>query len=444
MSEQRPQATVTAGDRFEIDGLRAAHGGVVVGRHDGRAVFVRNALPDERVLVEVTDARKPSFCHARVIEILDPSPHRIDPLCPAAAAGAGCCDLSFVDDTHARSMKSLVVGDLLERVGGFETGQFEVPVRSLGAPSGWRTRVRMGVDATGTPGTHVHASDAIVVGVDCAQPVDGLLADLTAHRYRPGSELVVVLDADGARHLTEITASGPPEPTDRRSRDRQGRRRSNRSYSGDRGRAQRSRAVRPRSVETVIAGDAMAVHRVGDRRWDLPVTAFWQAHREAPTRYGATVVSMAQAYAPSARVAWDLYGGVGVFAGQLVDELDGLDRVLVVEADTAAVTAAEATFAGDDRVRIVRAPVADALDTLDAPDIVVVDPPRSGAGRGVVGTICAAEPELVVHIGCDAATFARDLGTYRELGYRPVEIEGFDAFPMTHHVEAIAALVPVR
>ena len=67
MSEQRPGSTVTVGDRFEIGGLRAAHGGVVVGRHDGRAVFVRNALPDERVLVEVTDARKPSFCHARVI-----------------------------------------------------------------------------------------------------------------------------------------------------------------------------------------------------------------------------------------------------------------------------------------------------------------------------------------------------------------------------------------
>lgn len=444
MNAPRPDPTVTVGDRFEIDGLRAAHGGVMVGRHDGRAVFVRDALPDERVLVEVTDARKPSFCHARVIEILDASPHRIDPMCPAAAAGAGCCDLSFVDDTHSRAMKSLVVGELLERIGGFDAGVFDVPVRSLGAPTGWRTRVRLGVDATGTPGTHVHASDAIVVGVDCAQPISGLLADLTAQRYRPGSELVVVRDADGARHITEISAAGPPESSQRPTRDRQGRRRSNRSYSGDRGRAQRSRASRPRSVETVIAGDAIAVHRVGDRRWDLPVTAFWQAHREGPSRYGAAVVSMAQAHAPSARVAWDLYGGVGVFAGQLVDSLEALDRVFVVEADAAAVTAATTTFAGDDRVRVVRAPVADALDTLDAPDIVVVDPPRSGAGRGVVGAICAAEPELVIHIGCDAATFARDLGTYRELGYRPAEIEGFDAFPMTHHVEAIAALVPTR
>ncbi len=444
MSPHRPDPPGRVGERFELGGLRVAHGGVMVGRHDGRAVFVRGALPDERVLVEVTEDRKVSYAHARVVEILQPSQYRIDPMCPAAASGAGCCDLSFTDDVHARSLKTLVLGDLLHRVGRFEAGEFDVPVRSLGSPTGWRTRVRMPVNADGVPGLYVHGSDTIVTGPDCAQPIDGLLDDVTAYPCRPGAELVAVLDSDGRRHITEIVSDERLTPQGRSPRDSQGRRRSTRSHSVERVRAQRSRAARSRRVETVLLGDALAVHRVGDHRWDLPITAFWQAHRAAPERYGATVTAMAQNHAPSATTAWDLYGGVGVFAGHLTDALAGLRRTFVVEADPSAVMAARATFAGEDRVIIVGAPVADALDTLDPPDVVVVDPPRTGAGRAVVAAICSAEPTLVVHVGCDAATFARDLGTYRENGYRPVEVEGFDAFPMTHHVEAIAALVPTR
>ncbi|WP_328857819.1 TRAM domain-containing protein [Williamsia herbipolensis] len=438
MSARPAESGGWTGSRRELTDLRPAHGGAMVGRDEGRAVFVRGALPGERVLVEVTEDRHRSYCHAVVVEVVEPSAHRIDPVCAAAAAGAGCCDLSFATDDHARDIKATVLREQLERLGGWSAdalraaGVDAVGVASLGAPTHWRTRVRMPVDAAGVVGVHAPASDAVVTGARCAQPIVGLLDGLDAHSWTPGAEVVAVAGDDGVMHLTELVMS-PATP----ARGRSGRGRDDR-----RGRAQRARAGRSVTRETVVAGSDTAVHRVGGRTWLLPVTGFWQAHRSAPTRYGELVAEMAARHAPTATSAWDLYGGVGVFAGALCDAIDTLTSVVVVEADAAATAAARATYADDDRVAVYRGPVDAALANLPAPDVVVADPPRSGAGRSVVEGICAAAPALVVHVGCDAATFARDLGTYRELGYRPVELVGLDAFPLTHHVEAIAALVP--
>ncbi|MGU3294436.1 class I SAM-dependent RNA methyltransferase [Williamsia sp. M5A3_1d] len=439
MSARPAESGGWTGSRRELTDLRPAHGGAMVGRDEGRAVFVRGALPGERVRVEVTDDRHRAYCHAEIVEIVEPSAQRIDPVCPAAAAGAGCCDLSFVTDDHARDIKATVLGEQLERLGGWSpdalgaAGVDRVEVMSLGAPTQWRTRVRMPVDTHGVVGVHAPASDAVVTGARCAQPVAGLLAGLDTHSWTPGAEVVAVADDDGVMHLTELVLSPATPPRGRSGRGRRDDRR---------GRAQRARAGRAVSRETVVAGSDTAVHRVGSRTWLLPVTGFWQAHRSAPTRYGEIVAAMAARHAPTAESAWDLYGGVGVFAGALCDTVESLTSVVVVEADVSAAAAARVTYADDDRVAVYRGPVDAALANLPAPDVVVADPPRSGAGRSVVQGICAAGPALVVHVGCDAATFARDLGTYRELGYRPVELVGLDAFPLTHHVEAIAALVP--
>ena len=81
-------------------------------------------------------------------------------------------------------------------------------------------------------------------------------------------------------------------------------------------------------------------------------------------------------------------------------------------------------------------------DLTARPDVVVLDPPRTGAGERVIGAIADARPGIVVHVGCDAARFARDLGYFAARGYRVVDIRGFDAFPLTHHVEAVACLIP--
>ncbi|MGC5258615.1 class I SAM-dependent RNA methyltransferase [Gordonia sp. DT218] len=422
---------------------RPANGGESVGRVDGRVVFVRGAIPGEVVRVRVTDDRRESFLRGEVIEVLEPSVHRIDPLCDAARHGAGCCDLGFVDLTHARDLKGRVVLDALARIGGFSAADLEGvgagEVLALGDDgTHWRVRTRLGVDAEGRAGMHAFHGSSIITDHSCAAPEPGMVDGLGAYSFTPGADVAVVADMAGRRHITELA---PP-----RARVR-GRR------PGARGRTQSARRGRdaPRA-HRVVDGDPVAAHRVGDRIWQIPVAAFWQAHRAAPSAYARTVIELlADAELPARPdplVAWDLYGGAGVFAAAMLDArndvLDALGSVHVVESDPAALSAAEQTFADDDRVTLHRGEVAGVAAGLPPPDLVVLDPPRTGAGPTVIDVVADADPAVIVHVGCDVGRFARDLALFAEHGYRPRAIRSFDAFPLTHHVEAIACLVPAH
>lgn len=425
---------------------RPANGGEAVGRVDGQVVFVRGAVPGELVRARVVDDRRASFRRAEVVEILEPSAHRVMSPCDAARHGAGCCDLGYIDVSHARTLKAQILSDALGRIGGFDdadlaaAGVDDEVVRSLGDDgTGWRVRTRLGVDDDGRAGMHAFRGSRIVTGHRCAAPSPGLLDGLDDMTLTPGAELAVVADMHGRRHVTEL---GPVTPPARRGRGRRGDRTATQSAR------RRRESVR---AQRVVDGDVTAAHRVGDRVWQIPVPAFWQAHRAAPGVYADTVVDMVAAAGvhprSDAAVAWDLYGGAGIFAAALLDraiEGNAVGAVHVVESDPVALTSAEQTFAGDERVALHRGEVAATSAALPSPDVVVLDPPRTGAGAAVIGAVTDADPDVIVHVGCDVGRFARDLALFAEQGYRPRDIRAFDAFPLTHHVEAIACLVPAH
>ncbi|WP_018179821.1 class I SAM-dependent RNA methyltransferase [Jongsikchunia kroppenstedtii] len=410
------------GETFELTVDRPGHGGVCVGRRDGRVVFVRDALPGERLVVRVTEDKGKSFCHAQIEEIVDAAAGRIEVACRAHAAGVGCCDASHMTGATARGIKATVLTELLQRVGdGIEwAGEIESlaaePVPAA-VETGWRGRMRLGVDPQGRPGMHARGG-AVVPTLDCAAAADGLLADLP--EAEAGSELVVVLDDAGDRHVVELAAVS----------QRRG---------GKRARAQQHRASAAKARrESVLAGSGVATWRVGDRTWSLPATGFWQSHRNAAASYSTVVGELLAASGVGrAAVGWDLFGGGGPLAGAM---RDSTDEVHVVESDPRAVDAGGAAFADDAGVRFHLGRVDRAIAGLPSPDVVVLDPPRAGAGAAVVEAVSAAQPRAVVHVGCDQATFARDLADFGRRGYRPTVIRGFDAFPMTHHFEAIALL----
>ncbi|BDD82942.1 23S rRNA methyltransferase [Tsukamurella pulmonis] len=389
-------------DVLELTCGAPGHGGFVVARHEGRAVFVRGALPGERVRARVTEVKK-SYARASTVEVLEASPHRVAEACAAAAAGAGCCDLTFADPAFQREMKTQVLQDLLVRFGGFEPGALEPVVAPLSdaPPTGWRHRARLVADDDGRLGQHAHRSAEVVVAPCVQLPSD--LVDLAAGlRAEPGAEAALVLDDAGAAH-----AAVP---------------------------ARRGRAAK------VLAGDALAEYRVGARSWRIPVGGFWQAHRDAASRYAQWVGEYTGRYGGEPGRAWDLYGGAGVLAGALVDEGFAVD---VVETSGGAIAAGRESLA-DEPVAFHRGDVASRLKGLRAPGVVVLDPPRTGAGAAVMSAITAAAPTAIVHVGCDPAAFARDLGAACENGYRLAEVSACDAFPGTHHLEAFAVLVSGR
>nr|WP_246228089.1 TRAM domain-containing protein [Mycolicibacterium helvum] len=379
----------------------AANGGSCVARHEGRVVFVRYALPGEVVRARVTGDRG-SYWHAEAIEILEPSPDRVESQCAIAGVGkAGCCDLAFASPEAARVLKGQVVANQLARLGDFTWDGVAEPLGD-GAARGWRTRVRLAVDAGGHAGFHRYHSAELVTDLRCGQLLDGLVDGLEGSRWKPGDQVHVVADDDGTRHVV--------------CNNRQQRR-------GHR-----------------AEGEFDAVQRVGQRAWRVPVTGFWQSHRDAATTYSALVAGWAQDIA--GRTAWDLYGGAGLFAAVLAEAVGNDGRVLTVDTSRAASAAARAALADLPGVEVLTDSVRRALTAQQAgADIAVLDPPRSGAGREIIDLLADAGVPRVIHIGCEAAAFARDIGLYRGHGYTVEQIRVFDSFPLTHHVECVALLV---
>lgn len=374
-------------------------------RHGGQVVFVRHAAPGERVLAEVTEVRR-GHLRAEAVAVLDASPDRVTPPCAYARRdGCGGCDLQHLTPPAQRDWKATVVREQLRRLGGLSEDEVaSLGVRVAALPGGmldWRTRVRYTVDAAGRAGLLAHRSHRVVPVERCliAHPRIRAL-DLTARRWPGATALEVVADAAGEVSVSAdgvpVSADGAPLPGRQRVRER----------------------------------------AVG-REWVLRPEVFWQVHPAAADTLAGGVRELLDPR-PGER-AWDLYGGAGLFAAALADQGAA---VTLVESAPAAVAAARAHLAG---VRVVHARVEEALRRgrlAGAVDLVVLDPPRSGAGARVVRRIVAARPRAVAYVACDPAAFARDVRAFREAGWSLAALRGYDCFPMTHHVELVGLLTP--
>lgn len=400
------------GRGLELEVAAVAHGGHCVARHEGRVVFVRHALPGERVTATVTEDAGKSFCRADAVEVLRAAPGRVEPSCPLAHPGlCGGCDWQHAAPELQRELKATVVAEQLQRLAGIER---TVVVESLpGGSLGWRSRVRLAVARDGRPGLREHHSHR-VVPIDqhgCAISQPGLLDGVLQRRWSPGSELEVTGDGAGRTHVRSI------ETVARRPGARGGGRQRHRQLQG---------------------GEA---HEHAVRRdWRLDAHGFWQVHPAAADTFAQVVGEYAQATAGAH--TWDLYAGVGLFAAVLAAQVGERGSVLAVESAPQAVADGERNLADLPQVRWQTGRVDRVLAGLtdERPEVVVLDPPRKGAGRSVVAAIAAAEPRRVVYVACDPAVMARDIATAAEHGYRLAELRAFDAFPMTHHVECIALL----
>jgi tRNA/tmRNA/rRNA uracil-C5-methylase (TrmA/RlmC/RlmD family) len=387
-----------------------ANGGSCVARHDGRVVFVRYALPGETVRVRIRDGAsdRGSYWHADVVEVIEASADRVDSICPIAGLdGAGCCDMAFAEPAAVRRLKGSVVANQLVRLGSYdwhaEDDAVAEPVGDSGV-TGWRSRVRLDTSIQGRAGFHRYHSSELVTDLGCAQLPAGMLDGIHDWVWPHGAHVHVAIDDDGDRHVVQ---SGP----------REGR----------------------KTSTHVIEGSYEAVQRVGAREWRVPVTAFWQAHRDAPRVYSELVADWAQL--ELGMTAWDLYGGAGIFAAVLAQAVGGTGKVVTVDTSRAASRSAREALADLGWVSVVNDSVRRALTAQRRrPNVAVLDPPRSGAGREVIDLLVDAEVPRVIHIGCEAASFARDIGLYQRHGYAVEDLRVFDSFPLTHHVECVAVL----
>lgn len=380
-----------------------AHGGHCVARLDGRVVFVRHVLPDELVTARITEVSK-RFARADAVEVLEPSPERVPPPCPNAGSCGGC-DFQHVRPEFQAELKRRVLAEQLQRLAGID---WDGVVEQVPPVLGSRTRMRFTTTPDGRLGLRAHRSHTVV-----PLPDDGCRI---AHPHLPG-----------APPGTGEFPRGSAPARQRGSSQRTGRSIESPEFLGVVS-AEGGRLFSPQS-RTIVT------EQVGQRSFEVAADGFWQSHPAAPTVLAAAVLDGLR---PAAgEVAFDLYCGVGVFAGAL---LDAGCRVWGVEGNRTAVERArcnvvQATFqCGDVERTLPRLP--------DRADLVVLDPPRAGAGAAVMATVAGLRPRAIAYVACDPAALARDLGTMAQFGYRPASIRGFDLFGMTHHLEAVAILRP--
>ena len=190
--------------------------------------------------------------------------------------------------------------------------------------------------------------------------------------------------------------------------------------------------------ECLLEADVPPSYEVRGREHSIAEGGFWQVHPGAPEVLVATVLDLLRPQPGES--ALDLYAGVGLFAGALLDSVGSGSRLVAVESDRQACTHARRNLG--DAVEVADGPVAKVLATsYDEPfDLVVLDPPREGARRAVVQQVADRRPRAVAYVACDPAALARDVAIFAEHGYRLAALRAFDLFPMTHHVECIALL----
>ncbi|PRQ10352.1 RNA methyltransferase [Corynebacterium sp. 13CS0277] len=404
------RVTPAVGDELLVEVARPAAGGEFIAHADGRVVFVAGVLPGERARVRVTQAKK-NFLRADLIAVETASAQRVAGQCEAAAQGAGCCDFDHVDPAAAGALKVDTVLDCLRRLGRVDT----VPqphTMALEPATGWRTRVRLGVDAAGQPGHRRRGGTEVLGGVPCAQVDPRLQEAVFAHGpYTPGAEVVGAIDSGGEIAIVQVAR--PP------------------------------RGQRARTIVQAVTGPRTLTQQVAGHDFSVAAIGFWQAHVAAAETYSALLrewLTPILAETTGAVVGWDLFGGVGVFAHAILDAA----RAAGADADAAEVHVvdSEPGTAGDPRIVMHGGDCAAVVPQLPAASVVVCDPPRQGAGRAVVEAVAARAPRAVVHVGCDPATFARDIAAWRDGGYVLKELCVIDAFPSTHHSETFALLVP--
>ena len=428
-----PAPALQPGDTIELDVTGIAHGGVCVARHDGRVVFVADAIPGERVRARVTEARKKSFARAATVEVLEASPDRRPHVWPEAALErdpeerAGGAEFGHIVLARQRVLKADVLSDALRRFGGLDDATIDRITGGAGvvvepAPGdeevdglGWRTRVRLHVDPqTGEVGPYAARSRTVipVESLPLAAEEIGYIAPLG--EQMPDIETVdlVAPSADDPRMLL--------------------------NYAGDRARAGENDRVR---------------ESVDGREFLVRAGGFWQVHREAPTVLFEAVRDAVEQLIDAGRFDaaagnLDLYGGVGLLAAAMAEAAGPGLKVATVEADAgatddAAENLAELVGALAITARVDRhladllraaAPVRERLRRAT----VVLDPPRSGAGGEVCAQLGELAPANLIYVACDPVALARDTATLREQGYELVSLRAFDLFPHTHHLEALA------
>lgn len=392
-------AKVKLGDQITIRIDKVANGGFCVGRHNGQAVFVRHSLPGELVVAEVTEVNK-RYLRANVIEVLESNPNRIEPKCTYAQVCGGC-DWQHASIAYQRALKSAVVIEQLQHLGNVEVANdqplanFEVqPLSKSETGFRWRTRNRYANIANYSIGMRMPRSHAAIEIEDCLIAAEGSVELAQSALHLGSAEIATAQSSTG--QLVLVDQNGGPW------------------------------------LDEVVE----------ERSWRIHAGSFWQVHKDAPTVFVQTVRKLA-GLKPGEKLL-DLYSGAGLFAACLAKDVGETGEVVAVESSIDAVRDARRSCSDLANLDLITSDVAKWLSVNEEDfDVVILDPPRTGAGKEVVADIAKIAQRTIIYVACDPASLGRDTGYLAEHGWQLNSLVGLDAFPNTSHVECVASFTRI-
>lgn len=389
---QNAESSLKVGDRITVEIGPVAHGGHFIARHKGQVVFVRYGITGEEAIVEITSVSS-KLARGDAIEIIKPSKDRVVPPCKyAVPGGCGGCDFQHIEISAQLEFKRSVIREQFSRLGRIEIDLDVVAVEPKNGLN-WRTRMDFAISKNGKPGLYSARSKEVTEIDKCLIAVEAINDDAMFSRNWKGDDrLEVAVSSSGEKNVS----------------------RGGRSISG------------PTQLHEVV----------GEHTYEISPTSFWQSHSAAPKVLTKLVMDLL-ALRPGDQVC-DLYGGVGLFTAPMAEDVGDIGKVHLIESSHRATQDALKIFDKQKNVQVHSGRVEQKLPLINRVDVILLDPPRTGAGEMVVKQMMAKKPRTIVYVSCDPASLARDAKQLEEGGYHLNHMVGFDLFPMTHHVECVA------
>lgn len=397
MTELYSRKPIAMDDEWDVDIMDMAYGGDGVGKlPDGRVVFVPFVARGERVRVRITEVKR-RFARGELVEILQPSPERVQPRCAVYGRCAGC-QFQHLGYDEQCTLKEQQVRTLLQRIGGFQ----DPPVASIiPSPQPWNYRSRITLHGPGAP--------AYVARDGCTRVP---IADCPIARTELNDALISWMDEhpDGLAEQEDLALRLDGE-----------------------GRAWATKGQDLREVQHPVCG----------REFAVPLNSFCQVNQWVSDAMADHVVACVREYHPDILI--DAYAGVGVF-GLL--SAGGIRKVYAIESDRFAVAAGlrNASRFGAENIEFVNAPTESALPELlrtisNDRVMCILDPPRMGCPASVLDVLIAAGIPVLLYISCAPDRLARDACKLCGSGYHLERVTPFDMFPQTRHIEVVATFI---
>ena len=412
---------------------KPVYGGAFLARIEGKAVFVPHTLPGEQARVRIVEDKR-GYATAECEEIVAAADERIVPACRHFGACGGCQYQHAGYETQLK-LKQTILRETLERGGVRAPNEIGVLAAD---PWGYRNRIRLAFGAAGNPGYRGRRSHAVIPVSECPIATPLLLQGAqavaeVARQFAPAlrpTELALFCNADESALLASLFVNHPTKLN-----------------FDEFARSVADRISTLKGIELVVEGRASQPARTL-ARWGADSLAYRAAGFDYRVDHGAffqvnrwlvdaLVCRVTAGY--SGALAWDLFAGVGLFARRLATDFA---RVIAVESAPAAMAALDANLSGT-KCAAVRAETLAFLRSHNKaarPDLIIVDPPRTGLGAESTALLAAIQAPALVYVSCDPATLARDLRALIASGYAIASLTLADLFPQTFHLETVVHL----